>query len=494
MPAAATSMTNSLEIQLTEPVIFLRMLERQQRRNVPIDNHREGSSPGALVRGVLTLTLAKAEKISSINVKLEGHAATNWIEGAGPSRIERSERYTVYSSSTVLFKAAPGSLRRGNQARRATSVLPLQRTYAIGYLDGARPFDTDFQSTQHSGNGRPELPLARHGNGNTTPLRMDGDSSTISAPESSYRGRRRSWHDSVEIELVKRDKQSDTRIFSDGVQSSVGENHTEPTPPYAPPPYPASQLDAGIPYLCPTEEEGGQEGEQGGSSIARDSTQIVLGSVSEDTTNNAIKEHAARSLSPLSRRGLSVSRTRTVDSDQSCRGRSYSSKGKSKVVDPPSPNVAPNGSTVAGDVDVCDTCKRGNGEEWVSFQEGKYNYPIVFALPPDAPPTAIAEHGSFTWRLEAEVKQPGSRRKPTRMMTVYRDVEVVGAPADDQLDEHPESAVGILLQRTWESNFDYRLDIPRRNVPLSGTLPFQLTIMPLLKVRIYQILVQLDGE
>ncbi|KAI6094625.1 hypothetical protein EDD16DRAFT_816512 [Pisolithus croceorrhizus] len=87
-----------LEVQVTEPAIFLRAS--------PTD--KEGWS-GALIRGVLTLTLANAVPISSIQVELEGHAATTWKEGKGPGRIEKSDEYTVYSASTALFTLAPGA-------------------------------------------------------------------------------------------------------------------------------------------------------------------------------------------------------------------------------------------------------------------------------------------------------------------------------------------------------------------------------------------------
>ena len=66
---------DSLEIQLIEPAVFLRRPQRQGRRHTPL----EGVS-GAPVRGVLTLNLAKEDQISSIEIELEGRAATTWVE------------------------------------------------------------------------------------------------------------------------------------------------------------------------------------------------------------------------------------------------------------------------------------------------------------------------------------------------------------------------------------------------------------------------------
>lgn len=106
---------DSLEVQLTEPVVFLRAS--------PTD---EGGWSGALIRGVLTLTIANAVPISSIEVELEGHAATSWEDGEGPGRIETSDEYTVYSASTVLFTLAPEMLTRDDEELLNTMGQPSQ--------------------------------------------------------------------------------------------------------------------------------------------------------------------------------------------------------------------------------------------------------------------------------------------------------------------------------------------------------------------------------
>lgn len=106
---------DSLEVQLTEPVVFLRAS--------PTD---EGGWSGALIRGVLTLTIANAVPISSIEVELEGHAATSWEDGEGPGRIQTSDEYTVYSASTVLFTLAPETLTRDDEELLDTRGQPSQ--------------------------------------------------------------------------------------------------------------------------------------------------------------------------------------------------------------------------------------------------------------------------------------------------------------------------------------------------------------------------------
>ncbi|KAG8732449.1 hypothetical protein FRC11_013569 [Ceratobasidium sp. 423] len=114
--------STSLDIRLAEPVVFLRGsgdATSRRRQGVPPD-----TAP-AMVRGILTLKLAKATRIQSIAISLEGRAKTEWPEGIGARRTEVTEDASVLSSSTVFFRAgheddsAPTS-----SARRAMSLGP----------------------------------------------------------------------------------------------------------------------------------------------------------------------------------------------------------------------------------------------------------------------------------------------------------------------------------------------------------------------------------
>lgn len=65
---------NSLSIRLAESVIFLRADPSGRNRNLP-------DAPPAVLRGLLTLTLVKPTKISSIEVELVCKTSTAWPEG-----------------------------------------------------------------------------------------------------------------------------------------------------------------------------------------------------------------------------------------------------------------------------------------------------------------------------------------------------------------------------------------------------------------------------
>ena len=141
---------------------------------------------------------------------------------------------------------------------------------------------------------------------------------------------------------------------------------------------------------------------------------------------------------------------------------------------------------------VCLTCTCANLS--TSLGAGTYNYPIMFTILPDSPPTTKAEYGSFIWRLSAKVTRPSSTSRSIRMMVAHKDIEVVYMPTDDPLEEPPGSANSIHLQRVWDAQLEYRLDILRRNIPLNGTLPLRLAITPLKKIKVHQIAVYLEGK
>jgi hypothetical protein len=67
---------NSLNIALTESVVFLPGADAAGRRT------QDGPDAGAPLRGLLTLTLARPTRISSVDVQLQCRSNTTWPEGA----------------------------------------------------------------------------------------------------------------------------------------------------------------------------------------------------------------------------------------------------------------------------------------------------------------------------------------------------------------------------------------------------------------------------
>ncbi|CDZ97111.1 Thioredoxin binding protein TBP-2/VDUP1 [Phaffia rhodozyma] len=117
---------NNLSINLTEDVVFLRGSatgeDSRGRRVAPRDD-----LPPAMLRGVVTLTLAKSSRIKRIDVTLEGKARTEWPEGIGARRTEIHEEHTIFEISTTLFShdlPVP-------QPDRSSSVAPTVRSSSV---------------------------------------------------------------------------------------------------------------------------------------------------------------------------------------------------------------------------------------------------------------------------------------------------------------------------------------------------------------------------
>lgn len=70
---------SSLTIRLTEPVVPLRNTPERASRH-----HDSEMLPPAIVRGLLTLKLAKPTKVSSIELELQAKATTRYAKGKVP--------------------------------------------------------------------------------------------------------------------------------------------------------------------------------------------------------------------------------------------------------------------------------------------------------------------------------------------------------------------------------------------------------------------------
>ncbi|KIJ66043.1 hypothetical protein HYDPIDRAFT_87351 [Hydnomerulius pinastri MD-312] len=502
---------NSLSIRLTEPVVFVRGSERESR-------HDGDTTLPAVVRGLLTLKLAKPIKISSIELELEGKATTTWPEGAGPSRIEVTEQYKVHSISTVVFKAGPAS-----QVQRATSARPRVQT----------PDDYNEPRGQRVP-ARSRLGRPSQGQVAASYLRS---ASLDPRQLSSQRVRRHVSSDDLQAQR-------------DGVSQ---QSHLDPAPPYTPPsgqlsfinidPYPSTgnpepgssrfagrleqrsspvlltgRLTPEVPYGSPHSSlhsirdvalsrtssiEEVPEDDESLDMSRLHSANVAYYGLSRITTGSSGRsseqDHRGRSRSRFSfgkvahvfdamkervrsQSPRAGSRPRADEPEE--RGRSMNKgKGKAQI----SAHGARDSFPTVGVAEPteADGVNGQSGDGWTIFQRGTYTYPIFFTIPNKSSPTMKADHGSVIWKVKAEVKRPGAFKSK---MSAYREVIVVCAPADDDTEE----TEGINIERQWDSQLQYHIQIPKRSFPVGGKIPIQLTIMPLAKIKVHRIIVYLD--
>ncbi|KAF9243175.1 hypothetical protein BU15DRAFT_60029 [Melanogaster broomeanus] len=474
--AAPRPEQNSLSIRLTEPVVFLRSSE-------------------AVVRGLLTLTLAKPTKVSGIELALQGKAATRWIQGAGPSRLEITEQYKVHSASAVVFKAGPVSQRSFVVTITGLGV----KVKGIGWHlsdDYSRSASLD---PRHFSSPRVRRPLSFNG---LLPERDDqsqqsqSQSQSFTDPAPPYTPPS-GQHSFLNVDSYPSATGQSQHHRSPSVASSsrFGGSQNSPVPftsssipedPYgsSPPSSLRSIRDLAISRTSSIEEgpEDDDESFDASQSHPPKVAHYGLSRIATGSSGRSSEQGRGRSQSRFSfgkvarafdtmrqrvRSQSPGSQPRTNESEE--RGRTLL-KGKARVSAHEVWDTLP-------DVGVPEA-EGGNGQSgdgWAIFPQGTYTYPIFFTIPSNSAPTMKTDHGSMIWNIKAEVKRPGAF---TSRMTAQREVIIVCAPADDGEDE------GI--------NLHYRVQISKRSCPVGGKIPIQLTIMPMAKVKVHQISVYLD--
>lgn len=123
----------------------------------------------------------------------------------------------------------------------------------------------------------------------------------------------------------------------------------------------------------------------------------------------------------------------------------------------------------------------------INHRAGTYTFPISFAIPSHVPPTMQCNYGTIPWRLKARVHRPGTF---TPKLSTSHEVILVVSPSEDNRDD----ADNITIERFWEDQMQYMLSVSGRVFPIGGTVPITLTLLPLAKVKIFKILVQLEGN
>src|SRR5882762_6636332 len=102
------------------------------------------------------------------------------------------------------------------------------------------------------------------------------------------------------------------------------------------------------------------------------------------------------------------------------------------------------------------------------------------------PPTLECDFGTVQWRLKAHVHRPGTF---TSKLTASRHVILVASPSEDDV-EGMESAV---IERFWDDQLQYLISISGRMFHIGGTIPVQVTFLPMAKITIHRITFILEG-
>lgn len=125
--------------------------------------------------------------------------------------------------------------------------------------------------------------------------------------------------------------------------------------------------------------------------------------------------------------------------------------------------------------------------EWKEFKKGTYNWPVSFVLPPGSPPSIRCDYGSVTYRIRAQATRAGTF---TSKLVANTEVTVISCPSADDLEE----SESIIVEREWDNNLRYLISLSGKSFPLGGTMPLQLTLMPLSKICIYRLSVVLEEK
>ncbi|EMD33151.1 hypothetical protein CERSUDRAFT_160706 [Gelatoporia subvermispora B] len=536
MPNSKHPHKNSLEIRLTEPVVFLRAGDATGR-----PRHMQPDAPPGLVRGLLTLRLVKPTRISSIEIELVGKASTAWPEGVGARRIEITEEHEVYSQSYVYFRAGSTP---ASTARRTLSVGP---GVALDH-DPDEEDHSDHSSEHHEeqrGRGRAPLSARRerrhvsvdqtnyqrnfvaHRENHQAPsppyspgFSPDSTPQYPLSPGASFSHRMRTLEESPERSLEDlnrafsrsvgpdstehsslsdyRDRSQSRPRLADSSHSSFRAHHDHAFTLSARP-----SLDEEPEFLLgsstgstlygaerPREpSRSSDRAEQGPSTTAssedlrgRRHKRFSLASVS-NALLGAVKDRV-RSRSPMIERRGDVTPPRGREREASV----ASARGRTLEKDKASHHKELSALSRVGEAlgwEVEESKEYGDG--WKEFRKGVYTYPISFSIPANSPPSLQCEYGSVIWRLKAYAHRPGTF---TTKLSALQEITVVACPSEDDMEE----TESIIVERQWDTQMQYLITIAGRSFVVGGTLPISITFMPWTKMKIYRISVILEEK
>ncbi|GBE80744.1 hypothetical protein BKA93DRAFT_236116 [Sparassis latifolia] len=508
---------NTLEIRLAENVVFLRAGDATGRlRSIQAD------APPGMLRGLLTLTLVKPTRISSIEIELMGKTSTAWPEGIGARRIDISEEHDIYSESYVLFRAGSSPF----SSRRTLSVGP--------------GLALDHEDEDHSDHSSEQLDAAR-------------------TPE-EQRGRDRGPPSAGFNRATRRHLSVDQTTFQRGfVSHRENSGQLPPSPqspaysPEATPQYSLSPRNS-ISYRMHTLEESpprspdssrmtyGDSDADHRSTFSGRSQSLVPESTTfsfpqdglysgrpsldedrEFQVGNSTGTLQPRSLSRLApRREPSRSSEGTeMGSGEDARGRKHKRfsfanvssvlldavrdhvRSRSPMIEQFREATPPRGRAVERTLERPDGAPAGPmqarlrgydgesaeeiGDGWKEFRKGVYTYPISFAIPAMSPPTLNCDYGTVSWNLKAYAHRPGTF---TSKLSATQEITVVACPGEDDTEE----SESIIVERQWETQMQYLISISGRCFAIGGVMPVTITFMPWTKMKIHRISVLIEEK
>lgn len=440
---------NSVSLQLTEPVIFLRTgsdSSSQSRRR------RAGRAeyPPALLRGLLTLKIVKPTRIKSIDVILEGSARTDWPDagnGIAARRMEIAEEKVFLHSKIVLFHA--------EQQKRSRTVGP------GSLLDERRPYPA--QSTSPTTEVGAEVEQAR---GRTSRREISDSQGPHRPPLTTFN----SWDEHLPVIGERTGEQGlDPDSQRPGMSSdSVLVGSSMPEPRESPP-----QYSSVAPTKRPTTVDSTLD-----RARRRRSARLSLSGMLQDVREIVQKHpnrHNVESESILI--SSPVERQETCDEVPDRRGRSRARKDKGAL--------ARLGEALGIDMDD-DGDTDDDDTSWKEFKPGTYHYPISFSLPSDLPPSIAADYAYVQYKLKAYVHRPGTF---TSKLSTFTMVELISAPAEDNAEGD-----AVIIERQWDMELRYLISTSGRNFPQGSEIPWHIQLMPLSKMKLHRITFVLEEK
>ncbi|KAJ7772092.1 hypothetical protein DFH07DRAFT_953375 [Mycena maculata] len=453
---------NTLTVRLTEGALFLHTSQNNARRRNPA--HDFPDTRPSMLRGLLTLTIVKPIKITSIDLELQAKSSTCWPEGIGARRVDVQEEHKIFSESIVFFRA-------GLAPRRRASVGP-----------GVDPSLDDDWYDHSPRSDEQQLPRSAR-----AARRVSADSSYFHTTESDE-------HAPPIPPYTPTPPSSHTSpAQSSAYLTSVGENPAHALEDFR------NTLRAGLSPARTATGDRSPGGMRSSSSSFRDLDATVsrrpsidtLAEVDEDRRDAAPGSSSPKGDSRGRRARFSLTSVSSVLLDAVRSGTSKTRSSRERDDPYRRGRTGQKAAPSEGEYSAKERPPLGRDKEkldsWKEFKKGTYTFPISFAVPQDSPPSMECPWGRLVWRLKANVHRPGAFAP---RMTAVREVVVVAGPMEDDT----EDTENIVVERHWEQQLQYLISISGRSFAIGGVVPVTFTMMPIAKVRIHRLSIYLEEK